>query len=171
MRSIRTFIFGLSIVSFVFLLASCFSINDKGKRTNEIIPGYFEGYNFNGEETNFEHEDYEYNIFCTLTVTEISETDFIGYNSINTIYDPVGKKYYYIKFTSKKEDEDIITYEFKNLKGTFDGDKYSPIVYYDDNDNRLISPFDSTYENTTYQVEIIENNKSIIRTILSWGNQ
>ena len=171
MKKVRTVLCSLLFTLIILILSSCFSTNDKWERTNEIIPGYFEGYNFNGVETNYEHEEYEYHIFCTLTVTEISETDFIGYNSINTIYDPVGKKYYYIKFTSKKEDEDIITYEFKNLKGTFDGDKYSPIVYYDDNDNRLISPFDSTYENTTYQVEIIENNKSIIRTILSWGNQ
>ena len=170
MRSIRTFIFGLSIVSFVFLLASCFSINDKGKRTNEIIPGYFEGYNFNGEETNFEHEDYEYNIFCTLTVTEISETDFIGYNSINTIYDPIGEKYYYIKFTSKKEDEDIVTYEFKNLKDAFNGDKNSPIAYCDENNNWVIPPYDCTYNEATYQIEIIENNETKIHSILSWGN-
>ena len=94
----------------IFLLTSCV-FPTYSKRINKMIPGYFEGYDISGQDTNARDYEPDYSTLCTLTVKEITEEEFNEANGINTVYDEVGEKYYYFLFTSKKNDEESCNFQ------------------------------------------------------------
>ena len=129
------------LVLVIFLLASCV-IPTYSKRTNKMIPGYFEGYGTTKENENGE----EYNeFFGTLTVKEITEEEFNEAKGKNTVYDEVGEKYYYIEFSYKGSNEETVNVEFKNMRDAYNGAIYQPIDYCDDNGNWIKPPLDKSY--------------------------
>ena len=139
----------------IFLLTSCV-IPTYSKRINKMIPGYFEGYDISGQDIDARDYEPDYSTLCTLTVKEITEEEFNEANGINTVYDEVGEKYYYILFTSKKNDEETIIYEFYNMRDAYNGSLDTPISYYDSNHYWLSPNIGGTEfsEEANYRVHI-----------------
>ena len=172
MKNIKVFLFSIFILWFILVLTiillSPYYENkyNRGKRTNEMTAGYFEGYRINEEEINI-NDEIDYSTICTLTINEITKEEFDNSNGINTVFDCVGEKYYHVIFSYKNvNDEDSIICEFQNLKDGYDGAKYRPIGYCDDNSNWINPPLNSKYISDAYEVVINKGEDTHIVFIL-----
>lgn len=121
---------------FSLSLTSCYF----NERTTEIKAGFFIGTNeYNPNETYY------------LAVSKLPDEQTLFSNK-NTVYDVVNEKYYEFVFFTLDNNDDVIVYDFYDLKNIYEGrDDFQPL--YKGNNGTYLKPIHGNYL-YDYNVEI-----------------
>ena len=91
-------------------------------RTDIIIEGYYSGIDENHDS-----------VPCDLYIKPISKNEYINGKGRNVIKDAINGNYFSLEFFIHFSEEDVVQFDFLNLRDAFDGATGTRISYVDDN--------------------------------------